>query len=308
MDNETQNNEYDTLRQIQQHHTHDRFSKKMLSDPERAKELLQTCLPAEICEKIDWSTLQLQNTEYIDAELNRLNSDLLFSVDFNGSESYIHTLIEHQSTNNRWMALRILDYMTCIWRPFMKEEAEYLPPIFPLVLYQGGQPWTAPAEFINLFDPRYTNVMTHYIPNFRHELLNLPETDWENLQSGLMLKFLLGVMQSAHSHDIKKLVNFINAHCDEILQKGDEDSLKATMIYLFSHNERATFKQIQETLNPNLSDIMTSAVEAFYREGEKKGEKRGKQKGKLEGKLESLQLLIESGMSEEEAKKRLKLD
>lgn len=314
MDNQTPDDEQDeqqelnSLRKIQQHHTHDRFSKRMLSDPARARELLQTCLPTEISEKIDWSTLQLLNTEYIDKELNRLNSDLLFSVDFNGNESYIHTLIEHQSTNNRWMALRILDYMTSIWRPYMKEEAEHLPPIFPLVLYQGEQAWTAPAEFIELFDPQHTSAVAQYIPNFRHEILNLPETDWENLQTGLMMKFLLGAMQSAHSHNVNKLVNFINTHCDEILEKGDEDSLKTTMIYLFSHNERAIFNQIQKALNPNLSNIMTSAVEEFYREGRQEGRQEGEKRGKQKGKLEALQLLIDSGMSEAEARKRLKLD
>ena len=63
-----------------------------------------------------------------------------------GSWVYILILLEFQSTVDRRMALRMMDYTSTIWMRLGKEDlgpnGEY-PLVLPIVIYNGERRWTA---------------------------------------------------------------------------------------------------------------------------------------------------------------------
>ena len=103
-------------------------------------------LPSALVECVDWSTLDLVSGEFVDPQLAHLQSDLLYTVQVDGVHACIYVLLEHQSTVDRYMPLRLLRYRTRIWDRFAQDRAgDLLPVIIPVVLHHSHSGWTAPT-------------------------------------------------------------------------------------------------------------------------------------------------------------------
>jgi predicted transposase/invertase (TIGR01784 family) len=79
------------------HSPHDRFFKSAMADIRVAKDFLKTHLPPAIQEAIDFETLELEPTSYVDESLKKVRSDILYQVKLKGGEyAYLYLLCEHQ--------------------------------------------------------------------------------------------------------------------------------------------------------------------------------------------------------------------
>ena len=72
-------------------------------------------------------------------------------------EVLIYTLIEFQSTVPRFMAVRVLNYISSIYLDYLQQQPlrkiERMPAILPIVLYNGDARWTAPTQMVDLVEP-----------------------------------------------------------------------------------------------------------------------------------------------------------
>ncbi len=76
---------------------HDLLFKSTFSQPQHAVELFRSLLPPGVVRHIDFGTLQVEPTSFIDEKLRARYSDLLFSVELAGRPAYLYLLFEHQS-------------------------------------------------------------------------------------------------------------------------------------------------------------------------------------------------------------------
>ena len=65
----------------------------------------------------------------------------------------LYVLFEHQSKPDRWMRFRLLQYCCRIWADALRadEQRPELPPIVPVVFYQGERRRRHAREFAELF-------------------------------------------------------------------------------------------------------------------------------------------------------------
>ena len=68
---------------------------------------------------------------------------------------YLLILLEFQSEDDPWMALRIHTYTGLLYQELVRNEAPgiadgRLPPVLPVVLYNGTEPWTAARRMSGL--------------------------------------------------------------------------------------------------------------------------------------------------------------
>ena len=77
------------------HNPHDGFFRVAMSDLSVAEDLLKAHLPKKLVQQIDWDTLQITNKSYVDQQLKRLMSDMVYKCTLQGKEAYIFLLIEH---------------------------------------------------------------------------------------------------------------------------------------------------------------------------------------------------------------------
>ena len=116
------------------------------------RDLLRGFMPRDLIGAIDFDSLQPVPTEYVDAELRQWRSDKVWRVRIRSGESeeWLYLPLEFQSTVDRQMALRILSYTVQTYMKLLRGErrraGERLPPVLPVVIYNGQAPWSAPQE------------------------------------------------------------------------------------------------------------------------------------------------------------------
>ncbi|MBL8842130.1 MAG: Rpn family recombination-promoting nuclease/putative transposase [Planctomycetes bacterium] len=129
---------------------HDALFRAIFSQPRHAEAELRAALPREWAAAIEWGTLTLRDGTLVDDELRRRTADLLFEARrHDGEPTLLLFLMEHQSTSDRRMALRLLGYQTRILERWAVEQpdARRLPTVLSLLLHQGAKPWPWPATF-----------------------------------------------------------------------------------------------------------------------------------------------------------------
>lgn len=150
-------------------HHKNNFFQSVFSRKEAAIGLAGLINPA-VSAKIDWNTLELEPTTFVDPSLAAKEADMLYLVKQNGEDAFVYVLLEHQSTQPKWMMLRMHGYIARINEHYLKThpDAEKLPVVLPIVLYQGSEDWTRPTEYKDYFEVSENNEaeFSRYIPNF----------------------------------------------------------------------------------------------------------------------------------------------
>ena len=134
---------------------HDKYFRSVFSNPADAASLLRAHVPDALARTLKWSTLTLVPGRFVSPDWRDSEADLLFSVEQepHAAPVLVYVLLEHQSSPDRWMPLRLLNYGVQIWLRWRNREENKrgLPLIVPLVLYQGAEPWQYDREFAELF-------------------------------------------------------------------------------------------------------------------------------------------------------------
>ncbi len=91
---------------------HDSFFKVLFTDLAVARDFMQCYLPPEILTRLELATLRLEPESFVDPELRKHFSDLLFSVKTTEQEAvFVFLLLEHKSAPEPWVAFQLLRYI-----------------------------------------------------------------------------------------------------------------------------------------------------------------------------------------------------
>jgi predicted transposase/invertase (TIGR01784 family) len=169
-------------------HLHDIGYKHLLSNWRIFKSFLTSFVHEKWVGQVDYRRLQLLDKSFITKDFRKKESDLLYKARLKGGgEFYFYILLEHQSTVDFAMPLRLLLYISEIWQEVVRKQrkgrpgkAFRLPPVFPIVLYNGKQPWTAPQRFCEMVDRH--EVFGDYVPDFRYMLVDVAHYDLAKLR------------------------------------------------------------------------------------------------------------------------------
>jgi len=135
---------------------HDLVFKQFLTHPETARDFMQLHLPAELQVVCDFTTLRLESGSFVEESLRPYFSDVLYSLSTTtGDESYIHVLIEHQSTPDKHMAFRLLRYSVAAMQRHLDAGYKKLPLVIPVLFYTGRRsPYPYSTRWLDEFsDP-----------------------------------------------------------------------------------------------------------------------------------------------------------
>jgi predicted transposase YdaD len=148
---------------------HDALFKAAFETPAHAAGLFRGVLPPSVVAAIAWETISLVPGSFIDPDLADRQSDLLYAVELRGARALLYLLLEHQSSSDPDMPLRMLVYMVRIWERCRRDHpGDALPPVIPLVVSHAPGGWTAPRTFGELLDPDPSTVdgLADLVPAF----------------------------------------------------------------------------------------------------------------------------------------------
>jgi predicted transposase YdaD len=133
---------------------HDSLFRFTFGKPENAAALIRANLPEVAARRVDWSSLRLENGSFVDEDAKWRHCDLVFSARIDRKHGFIYVVLEHQSSADPLMPLRMLQYLVRIWNAWLAKHkrAKRIPAVMPIVVYHGDGPWNAPTRLLDLFD------------------------------------------------------------------------------------------------------------------------------------------------------------
>jgi hypothetical protein len=165
----------------------DALCKHAFTDLEHARGLLRGMVPSAIEKLVEWDTLARDMTTLVGPHFDETTPDLLYQVRLSGRDAFIYVLLEHQSTSDLEMHLRLLDAMVRIWWTHGKETGttKPLPAILPVVLHHSESGWSAPTDFSAMLDldADALDVLRPHLPLFRFVLDDISKATDEALRS-----------------------------------------------------------------------------------------------------------------------------
>ena len=133
---------------------HDETYKKLFAFPRMVEDLLRGFVAGLRVDDIDFSTLRKLSAEYVSEDLLKRHGDSVWQVRVREHWLYLVVLLEFQSRDEPRMALRILTYTGLLYGELVRSgevaAGEPLPPVLPVVLYNGARPWRAAREMRDL--------------------------------------------------------------------------------------------------------------------------------------------------------------
>lgn len=160
------------MSETQQHH--DTGYKLLFSHAELVQQLLEGFAPPELVKLLDFDTLKLANGSYVTPAMKQREDDVVWSVSMGDTTLYLYILLEFQSTVDAAMPVRMMQYVAALYESLIKEKSinpsEGLPPVFPIVLYNGDQRWQVATNIAELI--HCPTVLNPYQPNMAYYLLD----------------------------------------------------------------------------------------------------------------------------------------
>ena len=139
------------------------------------RDLLRGFLPGAWVQELDLSTLERASGSYVSDDLRDRADDIIWRVRWGQDWLYVYLLLEFQSSVDPWMAVRIQTYLGLLYQDLIRAEqlsvAGRLPPVLPVVLYNGAKAWTAAETLEPLIEPA-PSVLDAYRPRQGYLLLD----------------------------------------------------------------------------------------------------------------------------------------
>jgi recombination-promoting nuclease RpnB len=256
---------------------------------------IKTFLPTELAQHIDLEALELDDTSYVTAGLDKYFSDVVYTTQWKGRQTLKITLLfEHKSWQPQHLSLQLLRYMLEIWTRSLgqqPQETQALPVVLPIVIYHGEERFL--YKTLHQLFGEVDEVLLPFLPNFEYHVTNL--SDFSDEQLNQLNLGLLYTMMLLFKH--RRDWDFVESHATELfvyerLHYNDEVVeifTKAVFHYLCGVHTKAaeSIANLTFKLPPKIKDMAQTIVEQLIEKGEKlglqKGEKLGIQKGKKLG-------------------------
>lgn len=193
---------------------HDATYKNLFTDPDMVASLLRRFVPADVVAEMDFSSLEPFPSAHVTEDRRERRNDIVWRVRLKESFCYLLFLLEFQSREDWWMAVRILAYTALLWQDIIKADklkrGDKLPPVFPLVLYNGSKAWEAPADLRELLFP-HRKTLEKYQPSQQYFVLDAGRVPQETLTGNNDLATLLIRFERAQS--IGEIIQILSDLC-----------------------------------------------------------------------------------------------
>ena len=270
---------------------HDGIYHRLFDHPGMVAELLREFVAGPWLDDLDLEGMERLNARFHAETGERREGDMVWRIPrHDGSDTYLVLLLEFQSTPNPWMALRVLVYASLLWQQLVDEKRlppdGRLPPILPVVLYNGDRRWAAPLALHDLVGLPGNSPLWQWQPAMSYQIVDegaFPEDDLARRDALPALLFRLEC-----SPDPEQAVVLADALLTWFRRHPGFDGVRSVFAELLG--------AIMEPLAPGVRvpeellevrNMLASRAEDWKRqwlqEGRQEGEQRGEQRGRQKG-------------------------
>jgi len=276
---------------------HDHSYKLLFSHAELVRDLIRGFVHEDWVREIDFSTLERVEGSFVTQELRERESDIIWRARWGGERwLYVYLLLEFQSTIDPFMALRVMVYTGLLWQGLARDgelsPVGKLPPVLPLVLYNGDRPWGAALDLAELVE-EVPGGLELYRPRFRYCLLDearIADEDLAPLRN--LAAALFRLEKSRDATDIERVLKSLL----EWLQTPEQSSLRqafAAWVVKVLSNRLPGVEIPQVADLQEVKSMLAERITEWTLQWKQEGFEKGLEKGREEGQEESLTRLRE---------------
>ena len=281
----------------------DPIYKRLYAFPRMVADLLRSLFAdAEI--GADYDTLERLPAEYVGDVFQQRRGDTAWrlrarSADQRGGWLHVLVMLEFQSGADSSMALRVLEYTALLYRELLRAGSHApgaLPPVLPVVLYNGDSPWRPATEMRELIAAP-PPALAPCQPSQRHFVLDERRVRAEELK---LHELTLAVAQLEQSRSVADLAR-VARRLTERLSGTGEGELRRTFADWLRTLERRLGAGDQTRRPPDdlsLEDMTVSLEERvaewpkpYIQQGREEGRREGISLGRREGIEQQRQML-----------------
>ena len=273
---------------------HDSGYKLLFSHPEMVRDLLRDWVPGEWIAEADFSTLERINGSYVADSQKQRHDDMVWRLRLKDRWLWVYLVLEFQSEPDDWMALRMLVYLGLLAQDLVKRDelAEgRLPPILPLVLYNGLPPWRAALDAGELFAPAPRGLEA-FRPRLAYHLIDearLKLHPADSVRSAVEALFRLE--HGRTPADLRRVIQALDALLHDPAHVRLRRSFTLWIKSLLRRKAGAHSIQDIDRINDLLEadTMLAERIETWFEEATRKGVR----KGRMEGEARLLAKLLE---------------
>ena len=254
----------------------------------------------DLLQYLDLSTLERLPTSFVTEHLGQRHADMLWRIRASDETwLYLLVLIEFQSTVDRRMALRMMDYTVRVLQGLGKDDlgagGEY-PPILPIVIYSGERRWTAATDVRQMFAPLPEEFLG-YLPRHTYLLIELQAIDPSLLPHDNVLSMIARFEQARSPEQLEELVASVAEWIERAGEPDLVDSFTAWITLVLAQRISGSGRTLELDVTQEEGAKMTTLIERARKWGEaerqewlEKGIEQGRREGIERGRREGLQL------------------
>ena len=282
--------------------SHDTGYKLLFSHPEMVRDLLLQYVPGPWVEQADFTSLERVNASYVSESERQRHDDMVWRLKVGDKWVWVYLMLEFQSDNDPWMALRMMVYVGLLAQHLHKEgelQDGLIPQILPIVLYNGSPVWSAPIDVADCFAPGLPGL-EDYRPKQRYHLIDEARLKLHPLpQMRNLAEALFRLERSRTPLDMRDVLLAFDA----MLKEPDMRAVRRTVtlwvrLLLRRKAPQANIQEIDE-----IDDILEAktmleeTIGNWFEDATKKGRSQGLAEGLTEGlaKGVTLQLRLRFG-------------
>ena len=285
---------------------HDPAYKLIFSRPRMVRDLLDGFAARGWSGELDFDTLAPLPASFVSRDLRQRHGDLVWRIRFRDDRwLYLVLLLEFQATVDSAMAARMLTYSALLYQRLDADgafrEHGALPPVLPVVFYNGRQRWTAPVEMTDLIAVA-RGGLAPYQPSQRYYLLDGARMSDADLPRDNLVSALIGLEKTRDAARLREalasLIDLLRAQRDDHLTQAFATWLRhgLRLAGRLPAGGREPLAQLQETqtmLEENVREWTREWLEQGIEQGIEQGRAQGVEQGRAQG--------VEQGRDEERA-------
>lgn len=266
---------------------HDALYHRFFGDPAVVAQLLREFVAGPWLDGLDLDGLERLNTKFHAVSGERREGDLIWRIPLrDGGDAYVMLLLEVQSRPEPWMALRLHIYAGLLWQHLVTEQRLSrdggLPPILPVVLYNGETRWRAPLALGDLIGLPAASPLWPWQPQLQYHLIDEGAYDADDLARREGLPALLFRLEN--SADPGELVTLADAALSWFARHPGFQAARAVLVELLGAAMAPLGPDVrvpEELLE--VRNMLAARAEQWKQQWLLEGEQRGLQLGERRG-------------------------
>ena len=277
---------------------YDSAYKSLFSNPKIFSQLVNNFVDEDFARNIKPEDIErLEKSSFITPEFINREADVIYHVRTEGKDVYFYILLEFQSVPDKRMPIRLFSYLFLFYEQILKHSQKgLLPPVFPMVLYNGEKNWTTPE---NVQDLIVKDILPdYYIPHSRFFLLDESKVPDDKLRE---VKNLASAVLYFEKHKQDEDINLVLIDMMNLLRDEDFKDVRKLLYWVGRVGSISFRSEDIEKLN-SIDEgnrmIGSSWERSIHREAEKRAVKMAEERAEelLEEKVEEKVITIARSM------------